>query len=109
MRVTAAFSRLLRLDGVWVKAVEFEPGKVVVWVALRRERLVCPKCGYSTRARRDTRPVDSAWRHLDLGTWCLEIRARRRRVDCPDHGVLAEGVPFARPDSDFTRDFEAPR
>jgi transposase len=106
VRVTAAFSRLLRLEGVWVKTVEFEPGKVVVWVALRRQRLVCPKCGYSTRARRDTRPVDSAWRHLDLGTWCLEIRARRRRVDCPDHGVLAEGVPFARPDSEFTRDFE---
>jgi transposase len=107
VRVTAAFSRLLRLEGVWVTTVEFKPGIVVVWVALRRKRLRCPLCDYSTRARRDTRPVDSVWRHLDLGTWRLEIRARRRRVACPAHGVLAEGVPFARPDSEFTRDFEA--
>ena len=51
MRVTAAFSRLLDLPGVWVKKVRFEPGRVVVWVALRRKRLCCPKCSYSTMAR----------------------------------------------------------
>lgn len=107
MRVNAAFSRLLRLEGVWVRAVRFEPDRVVVEVALRRQRLLCPLCGHSTRARRDTRPVNSVWRHLDLGTWRLEIHARRRRLDCPEHGVRAEGVPFARADSGFTRDFEA--
>lgn len=106
MRVTTAFSMLLRLKGVWVKKVRFEPGRVVVEVALRRKRLVCPLCEYSTRARRDTRPVDSVWRHLDLGTWRLEIHARRRRLCCPEHGVHAEGVPFARHRSEFTRDFE---
>ena len=107
MRVTTAFSRLLRLKGVWVKKVRFESGRVIVEVALRRKRLVCPLCDYSTRARRDTRPVDSTWRHLDLGTWRLEIHARRRRLCCPEHGARAEGVPFARPGSQFTRDFEA--
>jgi transposase len=50
--------------------------------------------------------VDSDWRHLDLGTWRLEVRARLRRLVCPTHGVLTEGVPFARYRSDFTRDFE---
>ena len=34
MRVTAAFSRLLRLKGVWVRGVRFEPDRVVVVVAL---------------------------------------------------------------------------
>jgi transposase len=29
-----------------------------------------------------------------------------RRLVCPTHGVLVEGVPFARPDCGFTRDFE---
>jgi len=52
------------------------------------------------------RPVDSDWRHLDLGVWRLEIRARLRRLVCPEHGVRTEQVPFARWDSDFTRDFE---
>ena len=46
------------------------------------------------------------WRHLDLGVWRLEIRCRRRRLWCPEHGARTEGVPFARPGSEFTRDFE---
>ena len=106
MRVTTAFSRLLRLPGVWVRRVRFEPDRVVVEVALRRRRLVCPECGYSTRSRKDKRPVDSVWRHLDLGIWRLEVRCRRRRLWCPVHGARTESVPFARAGSEFTRDFE---
>ena len=62
MRVTAAFSRLRRLKGVWIRSVRFEPGKVVVDVALRRKRLHCPLCGYSTRARKARdHGKDGAW------------------------------------------------
>ena len=106
MRVSSAFSRLVRLPGVWVKAVRFRHGRVEVQVALRRRRLRCPRCEFSTAARKDTRPVDSVWRHLDLGVWRLEIHCRRRRLRCPRHGVLAEAVPFARHRAHFTRDFE---
>ncbi len=106
MRVTTAFSRLLHLTGVWVRQVHFEPDRVVVEVALKRRRLLCPLCGYSTASRKDTRPVDSVWRHLDLGIWRLEIHCRRRRLWCPQHGARTEGVPFARPGAEFTRDFE---
>jgi transposase len=106
VRVTTAFSWLVDLAGVWVRKVRFEPDRVVVEVALKRRRLQCPLCEYSTRARKDKRPVDSVWRHLDLGVWRLEIRCRRRRLWCPQHGARTEGVPFARPGSEFTRDFE---
>jgi transposase len=106
VRVTSAFSRLVRLPGVWVKKVRFQPDRVIVEVALRRRRLQCPRCEFSSAARKDTRPVHSIWRHLDLGVWRLEIHCRRRRLRCPRHGVLAEGVPFARHRSGFTRDFE---
>ncbi|MGZ6623778.1 MAG: transposase [Solirubrobacteraceae bacterium] len=106
MRVTTAFSRLLRLPGVWVRKVRFEPDRVIVEVALCRRRLVCPECGYSRAARKDTRPDMSVWRHLDLGVWRLEVHCRRRRLWCPEHGARTEGVPFARPGSEFTRDFE---
>jgi transposase len=106
MRVSTAFSRLLRLQGVWVRKVRFKPDRVVVEVALRRRRLHCPLCDYSTRARKDKRPVDSVWRHLDLGVWRLEIHCRRRRLWCPVHAARTEGVAFARPGSEFTRDFE---
>jgi transposase len=106
VRVTAAFSRLLRLEGVHVRDVVFEPERVVVEVGLRRRRLVCPRCSFSTPHRHDVRPVESRWRHLDLGVWRLEVRVRLRRLVCPTHGVRVEGVPFARAGADFTRDFE---
>ena len=106
MRVCTAFSRLLRLDGVWVRSVSFEPDRVLVTVALRRRRLRCPQCSYSTRHRENQQHHDSVWRHLDLGRWRLEVHARLRRLRCPEHGVRVEGVPFARDGARFTRDFE---
>jgi transposase len=106
MRVTTAFNRLLKLDGVNVTDVEIGIDTVTVRVGLRRRKLVCPECSYTTRSRYDTRPVASSWRHLRLGTLKLIVRAELRRLACPDHGVRVEGVPFARPSSRFTRDFE---
>ncbi len=66
MRVTSAFCRLLDLPGVWVRSVCFEPRLVVVTVAFRRRRLVCPKCSYSTPNRENRQKHRSRWRHLDL-------------------------------------------
>lgn len=106
MRVCTAFSRLLRLPGVWVRAVRFDPGRVVVTVALRRRWLICPVCGFETISRERLQDHDSVWRALDLGVWRLEIHARLRQLRCPAHGVRVEAVPFARPGSRFTRDFE---
>ena len=106
MRVTSAFSRLLDLPGVWVRSVGFEPDRVLVTVALRRRWLQCPKCSYSTPHRENTQRHYSAWRHLDLGRWRLEVHARLRRLRCPEHGVHVEGVPFARDGARFTCDFE---
>ena len=106
MRVSSAFSRLLRLRGVWVRSVKFEPDRVVVGVALRARCLHCPKCSYSTRHRESKQHHDSVWRHLDLGVWRLEVHARLRRLRCPEHGAVVEGVPFARDGARFTSDFE---
>jgi len=106
MRVTTAFKRLMDLPGVTVTDVDFQPGKVVVGVKLRSQKLVCPECAFTTKARYDTRPVSSTWRHLDLGPWRLEVRADLARIDCPTHGARTEGVPFARAGAHFTRDFE---
>jgi transposase len=106
MRVNTAFNHLLDLQGVWVRSVSFEPESVVVTVALRRRRLRCSRCDHSCANRYDTRSVPSAWRSLDLGAWRVVVRCRLRRLRCPVHGVVSEGVPFARAGSRFTRDFE---
>jgi len=107
VRVTTAFNRLLGLEGISVLEVTFVGAtSVTIDVALRRRRLVCPLCEFSTRARYDTREATSSWRHLDFGRWQVLVRARLRRLRCPEHGVRVEGVPFARTRSGFTRDVE---
>jgi hypothetical protein len=44
------------------------PYELLIKLRLTRSRLVCPKCSYTTRACRDTRTLDSRWRHLDIAT-----------------------------------------
>jgi transposase len=106
VRDTTLFKRLMDLPGVNVTEVDFLADKVVVTVTLSRKKLICPECEYTTKARYDTRPVFSTWRHLDFGRWRLEVRAQLRRIDCPIHEARTEGVPFARSGSHFTADFE---
>jgi transposase len=111
VRASTLLNRVLDLPGVRVTGVvirEGGGGVVVVTVAARaRRRLMCPLCSFTTRRVYDTRVVESVWRGLDLGGRRCEIRMRRRRrLDCPTHGVHAQAVAFARPGSYFTRDFE---
>ena len=108
VRVTTAFKRLLRLDGVSVTAVEFSATLIVVTIVLRSRRLVCPHCTFKTRAVYDRRPRPSRWRHLDLGVRRVELRCGLRRLVCPTHGVIVEAVPARHPDL-VKRDFSAAR
>lgn len=110
MRASTLLNRVLNLEGTTVAGVHpgslSGDGPVVVRLRLRRRSLVCPSCSYRTRRRYDSRPVESRWRHLDLGGRVCELTLQRRRLRCPEHGVVTEGVGFARPRSGFTRDFE---
>jgi transposase len=106
VRATTLLNKLLDLPGLDVSGVSLDGQRMRVEVRLRARRLTCPLCPFTTRARYDTRPVSSSWRHLDFGTATVVVCAALRRVDCPEHGVLVEAVPFARYRSGFTRDFE---
>jgi transposase len=104
VRATTAFNRTLGLPGASVPAVRFAPEGIVVVVRLRRRRRVCSTCGQLCRATHDT--VLCRWRHLDLGAQRCYVVCAIRRVKCADCGVRVEAVPWARPGSRFTRDFE---
>ena len=110
MRATTLLNRVLALPGVRVTGVDPDAlagdGPLQVTLALTRRLLVCAHCDFSTRHRYDQRDTDSLWRHLDLAGRICWLRLRRRRLACPRHGVVTEGVPFARPATGFTRDFE---
>ena len=106
MRATTLLNRLLDLPGIDVSGVSLDGRRMLAEVRLRARRLACPLCPFTTRARYDTRRVPSSWQHLDFGTATVVVFAYLRRLDCPEHGVLVEAVPFARHRSGFTRDFE---
>ena len=95
---------MLRLSGASVIDVSFGAEGVIVTVRLRRRRCVCSGCGqlgatiHGRRVRR--------WRHLDLGANRCLIECELRRLWCPDCGARFEAVPWARPGSRYTRDFE---
>jgi transposase len=95
---------MLRLPGASVIGVEFGREGVIVTVRLRRRRRVCSSCGQvggHIHGRRVKR-----WRHLDLGANRCVIECELRRLLCRDCGVRLEAVPWARPESAYTRDFE---
>lgn len=110
MRASTLLNRVLNLDGVTVVDVELAGvaggGPVLVRLRARARVMGCPWCSYRTKHRYDCRPVDSRWRHVDLGGHRVDLLMRRRRLVCPEHGVVTEAVAFARPGSGFTRDFE---
>jgi len=64
----------------------------------------CPECDH-TGACRDHAPA-RFWRHLDCAGFEVYLHARIPRVACPSHGVRQIHVPWADPDSRFTRLFE---
>jgi transposase len=107
VRASTLLRRLLDLPGITVRGFSMLDGRLDVDIALTRRRLLCPRCGYSSRSRYDTRPAPSSWRHLDFGACIVVVRAELRRLRCPQHGVVVEAVPFARHRAGFTRDFEA--
>jgi transposase len=105
MRVSTAFNRLLRLPGASVIDVSFTAEGVIVTVRLRRRRRVCSRCGQTGRLAIHGRRV-KRWRHLDLGASRCIIECELRRLWCRSCGAQFEAVPWARPGSRYTRDFE---
>jgi transposase len=95
---------MLSVPGATVASVEFTAEGVLVGLRRRRGRPRCP-CGWRGGGAYDSSV--RRWRHLDLGSSKLWLRAEIRRVDCRRCGrVRTEQVPWARPRARHTRDFE---
>jgi transposase len=104
MRVTTAFNKMLGLVGTSVATVAFTPEGIVLGLRRRRAKHRCP-CGWRTWAIYD-RSV-RRWRHLDLGATRCFLEAEIARIHCRSCGrVRTEDVPWARPGSRHSRDFQ---
>ena len=106
--IRTVWKRLLGVERVVVEDWYFQEveGLFVVHVRpTKRERGRCSICrrrcgGYDAGAG------PRRWRALDLGTVQAYLEADMPRVSCAEHGVVVQAVPWARPHSGFTRDFE---
>ncbi len=104
MRVTTAFNKMVGLVGASVVTVAFTPEGIVLGLHRRRAKHRCP-CGWRTWAIYD-RSV-RRWRHLDLGAARCFLEAEIARIQCRICGrVRTEEVPWARPGSRHSRDFQ---
>ena len=65
----------------------------------------CPICHKKCRGY-DSPDYMRKWRHLDLGSIISEIEMKAHRIECKEHGILCEDVPFAYEGSQFTKDFD---
>ena len=106
--INSVWKRLLGVEGVVVEKWDFdeETRAFVAHVRPRRsERERCSVC-HRRCARYDHGSGRRQWRALDLGTVQAFIEAEMPRVTCVEHGVVVQDVPWARPGSRFTLDFE---
>lgn len=105
MRVTTLFNKLLNLQGLWIEGFAFEDDDLVLYARPRRRRMVCPHCGSSHPDTRSGKP--RRWRHLGIWSRRVWVESPIRRFDCRRCDItVTESVPWARHDSDFTKQFE---
>jgi transposase len=96
--------RLLGVKELVVRGAQFEPHGVEVEVRPRQRRARCGACGRPSPGY-DTCPT-RLWRHLSLGRTAFWLRYAPRRVECREHGVKVERVPWAAHGSYFTHEFD---
>ncbi|OSC34073.1 transposase family protein [Mycobacterium decipiens] len=94
VRATTLLNRVLGLPKTTVRGVDFVE-EATVWVRPQQRVMSCPHCGFRTRHRYDTRVVDSAWRHLELGGRVGVLKLQRRRLRCPEQSDPATPDRFA--------------
>lgn len=105
MQLTTVLTNILGMKCVRARGAEFEDSTLVIRVAPTTRIARCSGCGCRCRRLYDRRR-DRRWRHLDLGGMRVELGYDLRRVECVRCGVCTELVPWAEPNSAFTRPFE---
>ena len=100
--------RPLGIAAPWyVESTELDPGSEVLTVTLNFERGATFTCGGC--ARPGCKAYDTmwrGWRHLDFFEYTTRLEAPSPRANCPSCGVRQALLPWARPQSRFTRALE---
>ena len=113
MTVNTLVKKFLGVKDVVIESCELtetvrNEDKLIVHVRPhKRMQCRCPYCSNGKKLPRyDSSKKLSHWRSLDCGGIIVEIESESPRVTCPVHGVVTAAVPWAFPNSRFTRDFD---
>jgi transposase len=107
VRSARVWKRLLGVEHTVIEQVRYDEDGVLV-ALVRPTRSRRGRCGLCQRRcpGYDQGEGRRRWRTLDLGTVQAFLEADAPRVRCPQHGVVAAAVPWARHGAGFTRAFE---
>lgn len=108
MRSTTLWARLLGLVKAVVEDVCFDEDEECIVVSVRPRKATKRRCGRCGRRSPgyDRGEGRRRWRALDLGTIRAFLEADSPRVRCPEHGVVAAQVPWARHGAGHTYAFD---
>ena len=109
---TTLCKELLNVNGLVIDDADFFTNKygelcVLIKVHLRKGlQWRCPVCGKRYTRIYDAPYENKRWRALDFGGILVYIEAYLPRICCKEHGVKTADVPWAFPNSNFTKDFD---
>lgn len=104
MRITTVLRRLVGLKQTVVTGFELSETVLILDVKPTTRTPYCGCCGKKVPHVYDQR--ERTWRHLDFAGLEVRLRYSIRRVECERCGMVTELVPWAEPNSGFTRPFE---
>lgn len=85
----------------------FEQQRIIVNARpFKRKQGLCPECGRKCPGYDTKHPErETTWRAPDLNGVPIHIRYTPRRIQCPEHGVKTELIPWADGSSHYTEAF----
>lgn len=108
MSEKSVWKKLLGVEQVVIEDWDIDEANGALVVSIRPSQKVsnrCSRCELRS-SRYDQGDGRRRWRGLDLGTTMVFLEAASPRVKCRKHGVVVAAVPWARPGSAFTREFQ---
>jgi len=108
VRSTTLWARLLGVVKAVVEDVAFDEDDECIVVSVRPRKATKRRCGRCGKRCPGYDQGDGRrrWRALDLGTIQAFLEADSPRVRCPEHGVIAAQVPWARHGAGHTYAFD---
>ena len=107
-------AKLLNVNGMHIEKVEVQDDyrkkdgedwryeKVVVHARLfKRLSRMCPICGKRCPGYDIKHKEKSTWRGSNLNGMFVEVMYQPRRIECPEHGVITEHIPWQDGTSKF--------